>query len=126
MLSTVLAALNDDSVRPLTDHVTVLAPETIEYSIDLTYYVPADANAESVAAAVIDAVDKYKAWQSEKLGRDINPDQLLYLLKQAGVKRAEIREPAFVLVGDGRNNTAVQVAVASSEESIQNGGYEDD
>ncbi len=125
VIEAVLEALSDDTVRPLTDHVAVLPPETIGYSIDLTYYVPADANAESIAAAVIDAVDKYKAWQSEKLGRDINPDQLLYLLKQAGVKRAEIRQPVFTPVSDGRDHTVVQVAMIS-EESIQNGGYEDD
>ena len=38
MLKTVSDILNADNVRPLTDHVTVAAPETVSYAIDFTYY----------------------------------------------------------------------------------------
>lgn len=38
ILKEVSAILSADSVRPLTDHVTVQAPEVTPYNIDVTYY----------------------------------------------------------------------------------------
>lgn len=38
ILKEVSEILNADTVRPLTDHVTVKAPETVAYNIDVTYY----------------------------------------------------------------------------------------
>ena len=125
ILSAISAALSDETVRPLTDQVLVLAPETVEYSIDLTYYIPSGANAGSIEAAVVAALDEYKEWQSGKLGRDVNPQQLIYLLKQAGIKRADIRAPTFTPVGSGENNEVAQVALLA-DETIVNGGYEDE
>lgn len=125
MLASIKAAVNDETIRPLTDQVLVSPPETVKYSIDLTYYIPTGANAAAIEQAVTAAVTEYKNWQSGKLGRDINPQQLIYLLKQAGVKRAEIREPQFIPVSDGGETEAAQVALLQNE-LIQNGGYEDE
>lgn len=97
----VLAAVNADDVRPMTDLVAVESPTTVGYSISLKYYVPRGAEADAVQAIEGEggAVDSYIAWQSENLGRDINPDELRYYLRQAGATRVEITAPAFAEVG---------------------------
>ena len=85
----VLTACSADTVRPLTDQVTVQDPQTIEYDITFTYYIPSDASVSSteIEAAVNVAVQKYVAWQCAKLGRDINPSYVIGMLMQTGIKR---------------------------------------
>ena len=118
-------------MRPLTDYVEIKAPEPVSYSIDLTYYIPNDSSMSAAAteAAVAAAVEEYKAWQSARIGRDINPSKLYQLLMATGVKRLEIRAPVFQKVTDGRKVqgvvTPTQVAQLQSE-SVLNGGYEDE
>ena len=99
ILSAVYEHLNAKTVRPLTDNLFVLPPKVETYDIDLSYWV---ARSDAIAAAAIDeaaqsAVADYVAWQSEKLGRDINPSELIYRLKAAGCKRVEIRSPQFTV-----------------------------
>ena len=42
MLQQVKATLDDKKVRPLTDNISVLAPEKVDYTISLTYYIASD------------------------------------------------------------------------------------
>lgn len=120
VLKEIEAALNADDIRPLTDKVTVSAPETVPFDIDLTYYIPQPdaASATVIAAAAQQAVDEYVEWQTSKMGRDINPSYLIAKLMEAGVKRVEIRKPTFAVVED------VKVAKLASEK-VLNGGIED-
>ena len=77
-LADVLAACSADDVRPLTDMVTVEAPETHEYDIELTYYTT-KANESEVVQNVEGsdgAIDQYINWQGSTLNQDINPDEL--------------------------------------------------
>lgn len=98
----VTAAVNQRGKRPLTDQVQVKRPEIEEYEIDMTYYINAsDSNvATAIQAQAEIAVDEYKLWQASRIGRDINPDELIAQLNDAGVKRAEVREPAFRVIGE--------------------------
>ncbi len=107
--------------RPLTDLVVVAAPDIVAYDIEFTYYINvSDINkAVHVQQKVSEAVNKYKLWQSEKIGRDINPDELTALLNKAGVKRAEIISPVFTVLKD------IEVAVLSNINIIY-GGLEND
>lgn len=125
--SEVLAACNADDVRPLTDEVRVQDPEEVGYNIKLTYFVPNDASKKQtdIQAKVDEAIEQYIDWQSEKLGRDINPSYLLGLLMQTGIKRVELEEPQFTKLRDGKDNTTPQLGVAG-EVVVSNGGYEDD
>lgn len=121
VLTLVSEKLNDRRVRPLTDKVTVKAPEAVSYDISLTYYI-ARANATeatAIQAAAEKAVQDYAAWQKEKLGRDINPTELYYRLRAAGVKRAEITAPVF------KETTAEQVTTVGNVTATF-GGLEDD
>ncbi len=129
--SAVLAACSDDSVRPLSDLVTVADPETVGYNIDLTYYIPANAtsSAAAIQAAVEAAVEQYIIWQSAKLGRDINPSYLIGLLMQTGIKRVVVRSPAFTPLHDGDHDGddeyVPQVATVGTT-TIVSGGVENE
>ncbi len=119
ILKEVLDILNADKVRPLTDHVTVAAPETVPYDIDFTYWtqeggaISDDKVAENIAAAV----RTFKEWQGAKMGRDVNPSYLISLLMQAGAKRVKVRSPVDTVVPDNA------VAVIG-ETAVVNGGAE--
>ena len=106
--------------RPLTDKVTCKAPEEVSYSIELSYYIgSADRNnVAAIQAAVADAVAGYKTWQ-RKLGRDVNPTELIAAIRQAGAKRVKLTAPADTVV------SAAQIARCDSE-TVRYGGMEDD
>lgn len=119
ILQEVSAILNAENVRPLTDHVTVLAPQSVEYAIDFTYYTEEHTalSTQTIAENVSDSVKRFQAWQAEKMGRDINPSYLISLLMQTGIKRVEVRSPVFTAVPEN------SVAKASGT-TIVNGGTE--
>lgn len=95
------------------------AVDVFPYNIDVTYYtqeggaISDDVISENVNAAV----GAFKKWQAEKMGRDVNPSYLIQLLMQAGVKRVEVRAPAFATVKDN------QVAKIGTT-TVTNGGAE--
>lgn len=114
-------ALNASTVRPLTDKVIVSKPEEVPFSVDVTIYLP---RYSQTSSAIIEedarkAVAAYIKWQTEKMGRDINPSQLHRLLMEAGLKRAEIRKPDFAVVPE------TSVARLTGE-TVLNGGTEDE
>lgn len=113
--------LRDGNIRPMTDLVTVSAPEEAEYTIGLSYYINRSDSARAVAIqeAVKTAVGNYITWQ-RVIGRDINPSKLVELVMAAGAKRVELTAPAFSHV----DRTAV--AALAGEPSIHYGGLEDD
>ncbi len=123
----ILKACNDDKVRPLTDMVEVCDPEEVTFDIDLTFYV--DQNTQksigNIQTAVNAAVTEFAAWQTAKIGRDINPTQLMWLLRNSGIKRAEIKKPVFTSLRDGSNRLTPQVAKRGTV-TITFGGYEDE
>ncbi|MCM1299682.1 MAG: baseplate J/gp47 family protein [Firmicutes bacterium] len=123
----ILEACSDEKVRPLTDIVEVCDPEVVDYDIDLTYYVDQNSSksVKDIAEAVLDGVDRYVAWQGEKIGRDINPSKLIWFLKDTGIKRVDVRAPVFVSLRDGADRTAPQYP-RLKETSIKNGGFEDE
>ncbi len=121
------SACSAESVRPMTDCVKIEDPETIEYNIDLTYYISEETKLSltDIETAVENAVNEYVSWQCSKLGRDINPDELRLRLMQAGIKRMSIREPIFTSLRSGANNDVPQIAKLVNM-SVTNGGYEDE
>jgi len=129
MKALILAACNEESVRPLTDHVVVADPQTVTYNIDVTYYQSTEStkSATELAADISNAVDTFKEWQAAKLGRDINPSKLIQLMVQAGAKRVVVTSPTYTHLSDGRGTpvTAPQYAVVGTV-TVTNGGYEDE
>lgn len=114
--------LKNEEIRPLTDQVIVRAPEIQEYGIDFTYYINRSnrSRASAINDMVQEAVQSYITWQRERIGRDINPDQLRKMLLLAGAKRLEIREPQFLAI------TQASIAMPAGEVNVLYGGIEDD
>ncbi len=123
----ILDACNKSHVRPLTDFVSVQDPEVVMYNINCTYYISEDSPKplSEIEADVTKAINVYREWQSAKLGRDINPDELHALMKAAGVKRVNIDEPVFTSLRSGANNDIPQIAKLGTV-TVTNGGYEDE
>lgn len=114
--------LRQEDVRPLTDLVMVKRPEERHYQIDATYYInESDRNRAAVIVKQVDAaVLEYIKWQRQKIGRDINPDELRKVMVMAGAKRVQVRSPTFEKIP--RNC----VAVLDGEAQVIYGGVEDD
>lgn len=121
MLLGVQKFLSDEQIRPLTDRVTVKAPETVEYKVNVKYFVNQSdlKKVDTIKTAVNAAVDDYIQWQRSKIGRDINPSQLIQQMVSAGAKRVEVTLPVFQVIGKAN------VAKLSSK-TVTYGGLEDD
>lgn len=118
LIASVESALGDD-VRPLTDSVTVQAPTTVNYDIDITYYISNDNanNVSTIQSAVTQAVSDFEIWQKSKIGRDVNPDELVKRLLDAGAKRVSITNPSFTTI------LATELAILNTK-SVTYGGLE--
>ncbi|MFW5988625.1 MAG: baseplate assembly protein [Desulfosudaceae bacterium] len=112
--------VNEDRRRPLSDSVNVQAPEQAEYDLDITYYISTEdaTRAKSIQSAVEDAVSEYRKWQRERIGRDINPSELIRRVQQAGAKRVEVDAPDYAALDE------TQVA-AEKDVNVTYGGLED-
>lgn len=106
-LAQVEAAVSQDDVRPMTDTVTAKAPDTVDYTVDIKYYVTKDNEAATIQIIEAEggAIDQYNAWQQSALNRDVNPDKLRELvltpLAEAGLTgafRMEITGPVYTAV----------------------------
>lgn len=112
--------LNDRERRPLTDQLTVAAPDVQDFDISLTYYLDAadKNNVTSIQNAVSSAVADYVSWQQGKIGRDIIPDHLTAGLIQAGAKRVVITSPVFTQI------SATSVGIVNANNVVY-GGIDD-
>lgn len=92
--------MTNRKIRPLTDKVVIKAPTVQYYDINFTYYIAeSDKNKiQTIKQNVNEAIDAYKMWQGEKIGRDINPSKLAQLIMKAGAKREIITKPEFTKV----------------------------
>lgn len=98
ILEAVKTALNAENVRPLSDTVTVQAPELVYFDIDFTWYLPKakEAFLGTITAAIGAAVEDFRIWQRTSPGRDIYPLKLQSLLEQAGAIRVDLQSPEYV------------------------------
>lgn len=107
-LQKVLDATSGAKVRPMTDQVFAIAPEQIEYQVEIKYYCTKDDEAALIQAIEGEggAIAQYNAWQTAALARDIDPDQLRSFVFAAkaesgatGTVRMDIKSPVFAAVG---------------------------
>ncbi|MGN7360012.1 baseplate assembly protein [Paenibacillus sp. SAF-054] len=121
VIDQVSTVLNDRAIRPLTDHVTVQAPEVVPYDVTLTFYIASSnvAAETTIQAAVNKAVEEYVLWQKSKLGRDINPSELIWRVKSSGALRVDVTAPTNIEVSE------LQVAQEGNV-NITYGGLVDD
>jgi phage-related baseplate assembly protein len=111
-----------DGKVPMTDDIRVSEPNTRPFEVDLVYYLPRH-GAESAAVTRNNAeraVEEYIQWQTERMGRDINPDKLTFLMRAAGVKRIERHKPDFEVIEEN------EVAAIITPRNVIYGGLEDE
>ncbi len=94
--SVILAAvdnkLNDDSIRPLTDQLTVRQADLIDYEIDATLYFQPGPDRQIALEAAQNAINDYIA-ANFRLGNDIELSGIYAALHQPGVQRVDLRHP---------------------------------
>lgn len=110
----------DTVKRPMGDLVLCHAPEEIPYDIELTYHIALSnvKNASTIQENVEAAVKEYETWQ-RKIGRDIEPAELIMRVREAGAKRPCLLTPVETTVSE------IQVAKLRSCK-VTYGGIEDD
>ena len=120
-LSEVKAAINWNKMPVFTDTLNFKKPTAKNYSIDLDYYLyESDKYRETeIKKSVEEAVKDYISWQREKLGRDINQNELVRRCLVSGAKRVVVRNPNFVTVQGS------EIANCTST-SVNFKGWEDD
>lgn len=121
VLQEVQAQLSAEKVRPLCDFVRVSAPDTVPLNIDATYYIPKPSqnSAAVITADVEKAVQDYIRWQTEKMGRDINPSVFVSYMMKTGIKRVVVRQPEYTVVPESE-------VAALNQCNVSSGGIEDE
>lgn len=84
IIADVTAALSAETVRPLTDTVSVALATDVTYTLKVKY---ACDGSSAVTSAIAQAVTDYQKWQDETIGRAFNPDRLMAAIYQAGATR---------------------------------------
>ncbi len=92
MLANVRARLNSDTVRPLTDQVTVQAAQITQYTVSAVVYTYAGPDSTLVLAESRRRLEKYID-ESRRLGRDIPRSGIYSVLHTEGVQRVELQSP---------------------------------
>ena len=119
IIADVSKILSDDYIRPLTDKVEVSKPVVVSYNVNLTYYINTDdiTKVSVIQQQVNNAISEYKLWQRSKIGRSINPSELVTRIRMAGASRVELTEPISKTIAKN------QIAVIGIEK-VNYGGVE--
>lgn len=106
---------------PDTDKVEIVAPEVVEYELNVTYYISDSRKdiAESIEAGVEDAVASFTKYTQENIGYDINTDILTAYANAAGARRLEIESPDYRTIKEN------QIAICKNA-NIKYGGLEEE
>ena len=118
LLQIVNDALNDETVRPVADRVSVVSAEIISYAVDAVLYTYPGPAKEPILAA---AKAQLRAYINEqrRLGRDIRRSAIYAALHVQGVQRVELQHPAEDVVLDKSQAafcTASAVVIGGSDE----------
>jgi phage-related baseplate assembly protein len=113
-----------DDIRPLTDQVFVEVPAIVVVLVLASFWIEDTkvAFADDIRTKAYAAWEDYRIWQSEEIGRDVNPSKLVEMLMDAGVKRVVIDSPSFT----DPNNIINQQSVANLDpaSTLTYGGLE--
>jgi phage-related baseplate assembly protein len=116
LLSAVTAALNAESVRPMTDQVNVQSASIVAYTIEAALVIYPGPDSGVVLAAAQAAAEAYAAEQ-HAMRRDVTLSGVYAALHQPGVMRVDLAQPtANIVIGDGEASycTAIAITVAGA------------
>lgn len=115
LLALVDAAVNNESVRPLTDKVVIRSAEIVAYVVTATLYFYDGPSSATVLAASTAALNAYIENQ-RKIGFDVTRSGLFAALHQPGVQNVTLTAPAADVV-IGNHQAAYCTAI-----TLTNGG----
>jgi phage-related baseplate assembly protein len=92
LLNKVKAILNSDSIRPLTDLVTVQSASIVNFDVTATIYTYPGPDSSVVLTSARAALDAYLA-SVRGVGRNVSLSGLYAALHQPGVQRVELIAP---------------------------------
>jgi phage-related baseplate assembly protein len=114
LLLQVAAALNSESVRPMTDQVQVQSAAIVSFSIEAELVMYPGPDADVVRDAALAAVTAY-AESQRRIGYDVTLSGLYAALHQPGVQRVNLWAPnANLTIGEGEASycAAITLTVA--------------
>lgn len=114
LLDQVQAALNSDSVRPLTDTVTALAVTEIDYRISATITLYSDADPTAAMDAAQTAAAEFAIGLASKIQRDIVPSQIIAALSVPGVYEVVLSSPAYTQLSAGQWANCTEIVLAQN------------
>jgi phage-related baseplate assembly protein len=118
LIEAVDATLSADTVRPLTDQVTVQSATIVPYAVEAVLTLFPGPDGGVVLAQAQAALARYIA-TSQRLGRDITRSAIFAALHQPGVQNVDLIEPAADIVIDPDEasfNTGVDVTIGGVDE----------
>lgn len=99
LVAAVAAALSDDAVRPLTDHLSVQGATIVDYAVQASVYTYAGPDSALVLAESQRRCERYVE-QSHRLGRDVPLSGIYSVLHSEGVQRVVLASPVANVVID--------------------------
>ncbi|QHD49156.1 baseplate J/gp47 family protein [Vreelandella aquamarina] len=116
LLDAVEQAVSAETVRPLTDHVTVQGAEIVPYTIAATLYFQPGPDSQVVLAEAQAEAQRY-ADRQHRLGMDITLSGVYAALHRAGVQRVELASPSAT-INVNRQQAAYCTAIALTDGGV--------
>jgi len=110
LLAKVLAVVNADTVRPLTDTVNVLAVNEVDYQVVATVTLYADVDPVTTMTAARNAAQLLAQDLANRIGRDVVGEEFIAVIGSVpGVYRVVLSQPAYtpLTAGQWANCTAI-------------------
>jgi len=120
LLDDVAAALSADTVRPLCDTVEVSAVTEVDYQINATCMMFANADPTTVEAAANQAAALFAANLASRIQRDIVPEEIIAALMVPGMYRVVLADPIYTQLTPGQwaNCSAINLTFATATEDL--------
>lgn len=114
-IDAVAKTLNGETVRPLTDEVTVLSANIVTYTIDAVLTLFPGPDSSVVLQSAIDAVTAYAEAQ-RRISYDVPLSGLYRALHQPGVQNVTLNSPtASLVLGEGQASYCTGINVTLAE-----------
>lgn len=119
LVAKVMGLLGSDSVRPLTDTLSVVPVTEIDYQITGTITLYADADPVGTMDAVNTAAKNYAIALASRIQRDIVPSQVIEALSVPGVYEVTLTSPMYIQLSAGQWANCIAINLTEAIASIR-------
>jgi phage-related baseplate assembly protein len=114
LLTSVQAALDADTVRPVTDTVVTSAVSEVDYQINATLTLYSDADPGLTMSTASTAIQQFALELASKIQRDIVPSQVIAALSVPGVYEVTLDSPAYTQLTAGQWSNCTNITLAQA------------